>query len=179
MESNIAFVGGIHGVGKSTICRQICDKLKLEYLSASELIKWEVITNNTRNKKVQNISENQDRLIMGLSNISQKNKYYLLDGHYCLINKESEIVNIPIETFKLINPFSLNIILGDTTEIKSRLEKRDRIPYSIEFLKEMQERELEYAKYLSQMLALPLNIGHQNEYSKLLNNFRMVMNSKL
>jgi len=35
MLDNITFIGGIHGVGKSTICRQICDEIKLEYLSAS------------------------------------------------------------------------------------------------------------------------------------------------
>jgi adenylate kinase len=50
---NIAFIGGIHGVGKSTICQQICDKLNLVYLSASELIKWSDINEDVKNKKVE------------------------------------------------------------------------------------------------------------------------------
>ena len=179
MINNIAFVGGIHGVGKSTICREICDELKLEYLSASELIKWEVINEDIGNKKIQDISETQNRLIIGLKIINQESNYYILDGHYCLINKENDIVNVPIETFKFMNLFSLNIILGDTTEIKSRLEKRDNLPYSKEFLNEMQERELEYARYLSKTLGLPLNIGFQNDYSNLLTNFRVYIRSKL
>ena len=168
MIDNIAFIGGIHGVGKSTICRQICDEVKLEYLSASELIKWKDINEDVQNKKVNNIPATQDRLIIGLTNSIQKNKFYILDGHYCLLNGENEIVNISLDTFKLINPFSLNIVLGDIIEIKNRLEKRDNRPYDQELLNRMQESELNYARYLSKTLGVTLNIGTQNDFSELL-----------
>lgn len=168
MVDNIVFIGGIHGVGKSTICRQICDELKLEYLSASELIKWGDINEDVQNKKVKNIPVTQDRLIIGLTNSIQKDKHYLLDGHYCLLNSENQIVNIPLDTFKLINPISLNIILGDIVEIKNRLRKRDARPYDEELLNRMQESELNYARYLSKTLGITLNIGTQNDFSELL-----------
>jgi adenylate kinase len=169
MFSNIAFIGGIHGVGKSTICRQICDEVKLEYLSASELIKWRDINEDIQNKKVRNIPATQDRLIIGLTNSIQKDKCYILDGHYCLLNNENEIVNIPLDTFKLINPISLNVVLGDIIEIKDRLEKRDNRPYDQELLNRMQESELNYATYLSKTLRVTLSIGTQNNFSELLN----------
>lgn len=178
MLNNIAFIGGIHGVGKSYICRQICDKVKLEYLSASELIKWNDINSDFKNKKVDNISATQERLFIGLKNSIQNNKYYLLDGHYCLLNKENEIVNIPLDTFKLINPFSLNIVLGDILEIKDRIEKRDNRPYDCELLKRMQENELNYAKFLSKTLGVTLNIGTQNDFSELINSFRAIMTNQ-
>ncbi len=168
MINNITFIGGIHGVGKSTICRQICDKVKLEYLSASELIKWKDINEDVQNKKVQNIPATQDRLIIGLTNSIQKDKFYILDGHYCLLNGENKIENIPIDTFKLINPVSFNIILGDIIEIKNRLEKRDNRPYDQELLYRMQESELNYARHLSKTLGVTLNIGTQNDFSELL-----------
>jgi len=168
MINNIAFIGGIHGVGKSTICRLICDEVNLEYLSASELIKWKDINEDIKNKKVRDIPKTQDRLIIGLTNFIQKDKNYLLDGHYCLLNNENEIVNIPIETFKIINPISLNIILGDSIEIKYRLEKRDNRPYDLELLNRMQESELNYARQLSKTLGVTLNIGTQNNFSELL-----------
>jgi adenylate kinase len=168
MLNNIAFIGGIHGVGKSTICQHICENVKLEYLSASELIKWKDINEDIQNKKVMNIPETQDRLIIGLTNCIQKNKSYILDGHYCLINSENEIVNIPLETFKLIKPISLNIILGDIIAIKNRLEKRDNRPYDEELLNRMQENELNYAKHLSKTLGVTLNIGTKNDFSELL-----------
>lgn len=175
MLNKIAFIGGIHGVGKSTICRKICDELKLEYLSASELIKWKDINEDTQNKKVWDISLTQDRLVVGLENRIQKDKSYLLDGHYCLINRENKIVNIPLDTFKLINPFSLNIVLGDIIEIKQRLEKRDNRQYDQELLAQMQESELDYARYLSKALRIVLNIGNQNDYSNLLPLIRFQM----
>jgi len=168
MLNNIAFIGGIHGVGKSTICRQICDEVKLEYLSASELIKWKDINEDVQNKKVKNIPATQDRLIIGLTNTVQKNKYYLLDGHYCLLNSENEIVNIPLDTFKSINPISLNIILGDINEIKDKLEKRDNRPYDQDLLTRMQENELNYARHLSKTLGVTLTIGTQRDFSELL-----------
>lgn len=168
MLNNIAFIGGIHGVGKSTICRQICDEVKLEYLSASELIKWKDINEDVQNKKVKNIPATQDRLIIGLANTVQKNKSYLLDGHYCLLNCENEIVNIPLDTFKSINPISLNIILGDINEIRDRLEKRDNRPYDQELLTRMQESELNYARHLSKTLGVTLTIGTQKDFSELL-----------
>ena len=42
---------GIHGVGKCTICQQICSELNLEYLSASELLKWKAVIEDAKNKK--------------------------------------------------------------------------------------------------------------------------------
>lgn len=168
MLDNIAFIGGIHGVGKSTICRHICDEVKLEYLSASELIKWKDINEDVQNKKVKNIPATQGRLILGLTNSVQKDKSYILDGHYCLLNCKNEIVNIPLDTFKLINPVSLNIVLGDVVEIKNRLEKRDNQPYDQELLTRMQESELDYARYMSKTLGVTLNIGTQRDFSELL-----------
>lgn len=178
MTANIAFIGGIHGVGKSTICQQICNEVKLEYLSASEIIKWKDINTDFQNKKVQNIPATQDSLIIGLNNSIQYGKSYILDGHYCLLNSSNEIVNIPLDTFKLINPISLNIILGDIIEIKNRLEKRDKRPYDQELLNRMQESELNYARYLSKTLGVTLNIGTQNDFSELLTSIRAFMTNQ-
>ncbi|MFK8377112.1 ATP-binding protein [Capnocytophaga canimorsus] len=108
-KSNIIFVGGIHGVGKSTICHRICIEQNIEYLSASELIKWRDFNKEVNNKKVDNLLFTQDRLIEGLKNRVQKDKTYILDGHYCLLNGNNEIEKIPFETFEQIKPkfFSL------------------------------------------------------------------------
>lgn len=177
MLNNITFIGGIHGVGKSTICRQICDEVKLEYLSASELIKWKDINKDAQNKKVKNIPATQDRLIIGLTNTVQKDKSYLLDGHYCLLNSENEIVNIPLDTFKSINPISLNIILGDINEINDRLEKRDNRPYDQDLLTRMQESELNYARHLSKTLGVTLTIGTPKDFSELLSSLLKIFSN--
>jgi adenylate kinase len=56
MFKNIFFIGGIHGVGKSTICQQVCREMNIEYLSASELLKWGEINDDVKNKNVEDIT---------------------------------------------------------------------------------------------------------------------------
>lgn len=172
MFNNIIFIGGIHGVGKSTICQHICSKLPMEYLSASELLKWKEINDDSKNKKVENISDKQDRLIIGLENTIQKDKFYLLDGHYCLLNSNNKISKVPLETFKQINSISFNLVLGNISEIKQRLEARDNRPYDYELLQHFQDEELAYAKYLSKKFNVSLNIGKNNDYLNILESLR-------
>lgn len=172
VSTNIAFIGGIHGVGKSTICQDICQQLKMEHLIASELLKWKDINDDALNKKVKDIPITQNRLLLGLKDVVKKPNTYLLDGHYCLLNKNDEVRSIPIDTFREINPFSLNIILGEIAEIKNRLEARDNKIYEYELLERLQKEELSHAKYLSKTLGITLNIGTQKDYSELLSSLR-------
>lgn len=168
MHGGIYFIGGIHGVGKSTICQHICNEYKIEHITASELLRWNDINKDSKNKKVKDILDTQNRLIVGLKNTIQKGKHYLLDGHYCLLNNNNEIVNVPLETFEQINPHSLNLILGDISEVKKRLELRDNKLYNYQLLEYLQNEELKHAKYLSKTLGITLNIGSQSDYSELL-----------
>jgi adenylate kinase len=178
MFNNIAFIGGIHGVGKSTICRTICNNQKITYLSASEVIKWSELNEDVKNKKVSNIPLTQNLLIDGLHNRIEKNKSYLLDGHYCLLNKENIISKIPYETFEMINPNSLHIIINDDiSEIKSRIETRDKRIYDFNLLEDMQKMEIDYAKDLSIRLGIQLSIGNENNYNSIESLLNRVFNS--
>lgn len=172
MFSNISFIGGIHGVGKSTICNDLCNKLNIEYLSASEVLKWSYMNVDVKNKKVEDVSLTQDRLIKGLLNTVTRDRHYLLDGHYCLFDKSGKVVRVPFETFETINPVSLNLITGDINTIKNRIEQRDNRTYAYETLHVMQEQEIAYAKELSEKLNVELSIGQEKDYSKIYNSIR-------
>jgi adenylate kinase len=177
MFNNMAFIGGIHGVGKSTICRTICNSLMINYLSASEVIKWSEFNDDIKNKKVTDIPLTQNLLIDCLYKQIEKNKFYLLDGHYCLLNKENIISKIPYETFEMINPNSLHIIINDDiSEIKSRIETRDNRRYDFNLLEDMQEMEIDYAKELSIKLGIQLSIGKENNYSDVENLLKRTFN---
>ena len=56
---NIIFIGGIHGVGKGTLCEKVCNDLNLQHLSASEVLKWEEISEK-ENKLVKDFSKFQE-----------------------------------------------------------------------------------------------------------------------
>jgi len=174
MFKNIAFIGGIHGVGKSTVCEHICSELSYKHLVASEVLKWREINSDINNKKVTDIGNTQDRLIQGLTGITDASSQYLLDGHFCLLDINNVIVNVPLNTFININPISLNIIIGEVVNIKQRLEKRDNRHYDLALLNEMQKRELEYAKEISTQIGIILNIGTELEFSDIFNSLKQI-----
>lgn len=178
MFKNIFFIGGIHGVGKSTFCHQICHSHQLKYLSASEVLKWNNINEDPNNKKIKNISDNQDQLIIGLKSVVKENYFYVLDGHYCLLNKKEEIVKVPLETFKQINPLSLSLIVSDISDIKQRLDERDKQIYSNILLERMQAAETNYAREIAKNLKVPLTIGGPNDREQIIFTINEILQKK-
>jgi adenylate kinase len=163
---NIIFIGGIHGVGKGTLCKTICDQLNIKHLSASEVLKWEEISDK-KNKIVDNFTLTQNRLITNLEQIINNKIKYILDGHYCLLNSIQEPERIDFETFEQLNPFAFVVVIDDVQEIKIRLENRDKKEYDFELLLRFQEKELEYSKELSNKLSKPHLVLRKEEGHKL------------
>jgi adenylate kinase len=155
MTQNIYFIGGIHGAGKGTICKDIITKCNLIHLTASEVLKWEDISSK-ENKKVEDIDKTQNLLISNLKNIVEPDKKYLLDGHYCLLNKDSIPERVNKSTFIDISPKLFIIVIENVEQIKERLELRDQKQYDINFLRDFQNLEIEYSEYLSKELNKPL-----------------------
>jgi len=145
---NIIFIGGIHGVGKGTICKKISVTNKITHLSASDVLKWDEISKK-ENKLVNNLDTTQNRLIKGLDAIIKNTGTYLLDGHYCLLNSKSKPEKVSEKTFEIINPKVMAIVIEETEIIYERLKQRDGTKYSLSLLNEMQKMEIEYAKFLS------------------------------
>ena len=151
----IIFAGGIHGVGKSTLCQEIVAALSVGYLSASEVLKWNDINTDVKNKKVLDIPDTQKRLINGLQAIVEPGKHYILDGHFCLLNKDGEVIPVPMSTFKQINPICLVLVTGIVSDIQAALEKRDGRAYDQTALIALQEKEIAYAQEIAAMLEIP------------------------
>jgi len=164
---NIIFIGGIHGVGKGTLCRKVCNDLNLRHLSASEVLKWEEISDK-ENKLVKDFTLTQNRLITNLQQIVRENERYVLDGHYCLLNKDNIPEKIDFDTFRTLNPFAFIIVVDDVQEIKKRLENRDNREYDFDLLLKFQELELKYSKELAEQLNKP----HLTLKSEETNNFK-------
>ena len=164
---NIYFIGGIHGVGKGTICKEITSRTNLSHITASEVLKWNEIS-LLENKLVENISSTQDRLIYGLENLIVESKEYLLDGHFCLLNSFGVPSKINEETFDIINPKIILVVIDDVQKIIERLESRDHKKYDVEVLTELQEMEIEYGKYLSKKYCVPYIEIVNNNYERFL-----------
>ncbi len=145
----LVFVGGIHGVGKSTICSQVCATLDIEYISASQVIddyrNRISKLNKDAEKRVFDINENQNILIKALKMVLAPKKKYLLDGHFTLFDSRGMVRTIPLATFKAIAPSVLVALTDNPALIKKRLQQRDGIEYDEKTLAHMQAKELEHA----------------------------------
>ncbi len=163
---NIIFIGGIHGVGKGTICKKISFSKKITHLSASKVLKWNEISIE-ENKLVNSLDTTQSRLIKGLDALIQNADTYLLDGHYCLLNSKSKPERISEKTFEIIDPKVMAIVIEDAEIIYERLKRRDGTKYSLSLLDEMQKMEIDYAKHLSSKFSIPYIEIHNSNYGTL------------
>lgn len=154
---NIIFIGGIHGSGKGEICKILKSKTDLIHLTASEILKWSELSPQEE-KLVKDINKTQNRLISNLNKIVEEDKSYLLDGHYCLLNKKEKPEKIPIQTFRDINPKKLILVKAEPNIIKKRLENRDAKIYNIKLIEKFQNLEINFANELSHILKSPIHI---------------------
>lgn len=165
--NSLIFIGGIHGVGKGTICNKICEQTDFVHITASEILRWDEIS-KPDNKKVENIQNTQDRLIAGLDKALKENENYLLDGHFCLFNSEGQVEKVPMETFEKIAPKLITIVTTKIDLIKKRLEKRDNKGYDFDLLETMQTSEKEYAQQISSKLNVPFVEIKDGNYQSLI-----------
>lgn len=164
---NIIFIGGIHGVGKGTICKEIVSKTDLIHITASEMLKWNEISDRD-NKLVKNISSTQERLVIGLKNLIEKDEKYLLDGHFCLLNSNEIPSRINEDTFDQINPKAIAIVIDDVQKITKRLEARDGKIYDVKVLNQLQQMEIEYANYLANKYSITYIEIKDGNYTQLM-----------
>lgn len=155
MFNNIIFLGGIHGVGKGTLCSKLKNQLDIEHLTASELLKWTEVNEDPKNKLVADIPSMQDRLIQGLHQRIQSNRKYLLDGHFCLFDSLGKVEHVPFDTFSKIDPILISILTAEPEAIVQRLTARDGKPYGLKVIEQMQEEEVTYGKWVANQLNKP------------------------
>lgn len=152
MYKNIIFIGGIHGVGKGTICSKIQQELELKHLSASEVLRWSEVSPDASNKLVKDIPDTQDRLIKGLERSISPSEKYILDGHFCLFDWQGKVNHVPIETFMKISPILISVVICEPMIVSNRLQSRDDKNYDVATIKKMQNMEVEYAKSVAKNL---------------------------
>lgn len=155
MYKGTIFIAGIHGVGKSTLCKKIENQLSIKHLTASQIIKkYKKASQETSTKYVSNIPTNQSILSEGLKNEIIGQKVVLLDGHFVLLNAEGILSVIDTSTFERLFLSVIITIIDDPIEISKRLFLRDNIYYEVDLLSKMQTAELQQADEI----ALNLNI---------------------
>lgn len=152
------FVAGIHGSGKGTICHFLQEKFYGDYISASKLLQW-----NTKSKLVEDVDDNQVLLLKLLQTHLIHDFLYVIDGHFVLWDNEEQCKKVSDSFFETLRPDAIILAFCDPLIIKERLFRRDNISYSIEKVNELQEKELEHAHHVSDMLNVPLLVVDSSE----------------
>lgn len=161
------FVAGVHGVGKTYFCNTLSNKINLNVYSASNLISEIKDEENSKNKSVKTISNNQIYLISAIERIKEPN--YILDGHFCLIDTQSIVQKISQETFINLSIQYIVVLYDEVQNILRRLEKRDGINHEYAIFEKLQQTELEYAKEISIIINKPIFfIKFCEDYSEVL-----------
>lgn len=154
---NIIFVAGIHGVGKTTYCKELSKTLNIQHYSCSNLIRQYKFLSNS-NKFAENIDKNQDFLLQSIDTLLKNDETCILDGHFCLLDEFGTITKIPSSTFEKINPIKIILLTNDINYIYNNLFKRDRTSYSKTLLEEFSNSEIEYARLISKKFKIKLEI---------------------
>ncbi|TLS68127.1 hypothetical protein FEF65_03785 [Mariprofundus erugo] len=157
VSSSMLFVGGIHGVGKSTICQKAFGPLGYQCETASSLIAAHG-RRIEKEKRVNDVSDNQTVLLQQLQSAKEQYCRLLLDGHFTLINSQGQIEPIETAVFEAMNPGRLILIKGDTEEISRRLAARDNKKWDASFLTKFQNAEEGHARYVAEKIQVPLLI---------------------
>ncbi|KZL48910.1 hypothetical protein A2T98_15550 [Nodularia spumigena CENA596] len=161
--SKIIFVGGVHGVGKTTICHTIASRFNIKHFSASNLISLEKEEDHLLNKQVDNVTENQDVLVTAIDKYLNIDNWYLLDGHFCLLNKNNEVTKIPYSTYQAISPSAIIVLIDEPDKIYTRLNSRDSIQHELALLRSFQEQEIDYAEEIRDKLNIPYLMCNASE----------------
>lgn len=152
----IIFVAGVHGVGKSHLCAEICTAFNAQHLSAGDLIRQLRREETTIDKKVRDVVENQDLLLRALNKYLVTSELRVLDGHFCLLEANNRVRKIPRTVFEQIGPAGVVLLTDDVIDIQQRIRNRDQVMYEVALLAELQRQELEHGVEVCSQCNIPI-----------------------
>ncbi|KQT42612.1 MULTISPECIES: ATP-binding protein [unclassified Methylophilus] len=170
----IIFVAGIHGVGKSYLCKAYSENEHENAIhsSASQLIKQQLkVENWGADKYVSDIDRNQTALLEALKRF-QGNELLLLDGHFVLLKSANEFECVPENIFVQAKFSACILIETDLPTVTERLMNRDGISAEVD-LDLFFSKERARAEYICKKIEIPLiklNSPSQKDFNEAVNN---------
>lgn len=152
------FVGGVHGVGKSTCCEQAARALGIQHRSASAMIKsQQAEAISTTGKAVVSPAANQRLLIQAVTTFfTTGEKMLLLDGHFTIPTTAGQVERIPVEVFEVLNISGIVVLVGEPHVIRNHRKRRDGTAPDVTAIEVAQAMELEHARKIACALACPI-----------------------
>jgi adenylate kinase len=156
-SGTLIFCGGVHGVGKTTFCRELAEAMHAIHISAGALLRLAGFV-KPRQYEIPNPRENQVYLQRALQEYREQHKgeLIILDGHFCLLTPLQTFQVVPYRVFESMNVTVLLVAVDDPSAISKRLARREGTHLPATLLERFQEREVARARAVSRRLHVPL-----------------------
>lgn len=151
--SKLIFISGVHGVGKSTLCIELNKHINIPSHSCSDIIKANSEYIET-SKFIDRAEANQAALITGLAGL--RSCSLLLDGHFCLVGKEDNIIELDFKVFDEIAPSLIINVLAEPEVIHRRLMSRDGGAMHLSLIDNLQKQESHNAHRFGASRGIPV-----------------------
>lgn len=165
VEKGVYFIAGVYGVGKTTLCDFLSEKLNCPSFSASDLISKKTNEKYGANKSVTDKENNQNVLINAVNEILDNYPQIILAGHFCIFNKENQVEKLPEFVYKALHIKKIVLLEADINTIRDRLNERDHKEYTLESIQQLRYEEKQMAAVTAQLIGCPLLI-HQMSFSE-------------
>ena len=156
----LAFVGGVHGVGKSTACVEVASAMGLRVHTASAVIRSErELPDSDQGKLVADVKANQQLLIRGVRKLLAEGPgLQILDGHFALRTLHESIECIGVDVFDQLCVQTFVCYQDDPAAILRRLRERDAGSSTVAEIAALQDAEIRHAKLVARRLSRPLHL---------------------
>lgn len=154
------FLGGVHGVGKSSMCTEAAQQIGLTVFGASAIIRAErQVPSMDSRTAVRDVRGNQELLIQGVrKRVLESSGHFVLDGHFALRTLDGAIERIDPEVFVALGINHFICVHDDPQAIAARLLDRDGAIHKVDDIAGLQSEELDHAGYVSRELKIQLDV---------------------
>ena len=154
------FLGGVHGVGKSSMCSEVAHRIGLSVFGASAIIRAErQLPSEDSRTAVRDVTGNQELLIQGVrKRVPESSGHFVLDGHFALRNLDGAIVRIDPVVFVALGVDHFICIQDDPQAIAARLLDRDGAIHAVDEIAALQSEEVDHATFVSRELKIQLDV---------------------
>ena len=153
----VIFIGGIYGVGKSTLCGIISKKLEIPFFNSSDLISGKINENYGANKYVSNLKNNQVVLLNEVAELLKQHSRFILAGHFCIL-KENGYDVIDYEDISKLQIERIIVFVREPKYISETLKKRDAKEYDDDMICSFQKKEIEISSQYAKKMNVEFDI---------------------
>ena len=158
MDMGIIFVAGMYGVGKSTLCDKLSQRMNIPFYSAGDLISRVNGERYGANKAVADKNKNQNILVEEVDALLIHQPQIILAGHFCIFNAQNAIERLPEDVFHNLHIEKILLLQADIATVQANLHRRENKEYAPSDLIVLQETEREIAHSIAAQISCKLAV---------------------